>query len=220
MALQSFHFVVVSVVSYPSLTDGFVFRWAALASSFLAKATELLAKTEKESDRLWNSLKEWEKEESQKSRSRGKAKAPIKKKKKTTTKNGEGEGEDSEDEKSEVWANVRYTNEFCMAKVDDSPFWPAKKCEVKDEELAASLEKAGRVMVSLIGEKGGLRVVRVEDEIKPFDGDVVEGEDLEAASKADRTQLDDCMVMARRIVRGRKQSSAAGGYQEEKKMAT
>jgi len=178
-------------------------RWAALSSSFLTNAEKLLAKTVAESDSLWDSLKMWEKEEDRKAKGRaGKAKK----------KNESGEA-------TEVWANVRYTNEFCMAKVDElTPYWPAKKCEAKDEELAKSLHKVGRTLVSLTGENGGLRAVRLED-IRPFDGELIVEEDLEEPSKAIRTQLDECMVMARRIVRGRKEGGANGGYQEEKKVA-
>lgn len=197
----------VSLTVPPSCT----FRWAALASSFLSNATDLLAKIETESDRLWDSLKAWEKEEDRKARSRaGKASAPSRKKVDST-------------DATEVWANVRYTNEFCMAKVDGSPYWPAKKCEAKDEKLASALQSAGRALVSLIGENGGLRASRLED-IRPFDGSLVEEqaeddeEEPEEVPKAIRSQLDECMVTARRIVRGHKQS-IAGGYQEEKKMA-
>lgn len=77
-----------------------------------------------------------------------------------------------------------------MAKVDDSPYWPAKKCEAKDKELASKLHSVGRSLVSLIGENGGLRAVKLE-EVRPFDGNVVEGDDLDEAPKNIRTQLDE-----------------------------
>jgi len=153
----------------------FAFRWAALASSFLGSAEILLAKTEAESNTLWDSLKVWERE----SRT-GKPKASGKKKAES-------------DEATEVWANVRFTYEFCMAKVEGSPYWPAKKCVAKDEQLVSSLHAVGRTLVSLIGEKGGLRAVRLE-EIKPFDGTTVE-EGLEEYPKAIRTQLDEVSVI-------------------------
>ena len=179
-------------------------RWAALASSFLNNAHKMLEKTEAESDALWDSLKLWEKEEERRNRSRtGKAQASSKKKEDETP--------------TEVWANVRFTNEFCMAKVDGYCYWPAKKCEAKDEELATSLHAVGRMLVSLIGEDGGLRVVRLAD-IQPFDGNIIE-EDLEGQPKSILTQLDECMVMARRIVRGRNQNNnGVAHYREEKKM--
>lgn len=139
----------------------------------------MLAKTEAESKTLWDSLKVWEREEDRKARSRaGKPTTSSKKK--------------EDGEATEVWANVRFTDEFCMAKIDGSPYWPAKKCKAKDEELAKSLHAVGRTLVSLIGEKGGLRAVRLED-IKSFDGSVVE-DDLEEYPKSIRTQLDEVSV--------------------------
>lgn len=80
-----------------------------------------------------------------------------------------------------------------MAKVNNSPYWPANKCEVKDEELAKSLHLVSRGLVALIGESGGLRALRLEEN-RPFDGNVVEEEDLEEAPKNIRNQLDEVRV--------------------------
>ena len=77
-----------------------------------------------------------------------------------------------------------------MAKADYHPFWPGWKCEAEDEELASSLHSVGRGLVSLLDEKGGIRAVRFE-EIRPFDGTIIEDEDLEEASKNVRSQLDE-----------------------------
>jgi hypothetical protein len=77
-----------------------------------------------------------------------------------------------------------------MAKADDHPYWPGRKCEAKDEELAKLLQSVGRALVSLTGEEGGLRAVKFE-EIRPFDGHVIEDENLEEATRNVRNQLDE-----------------------------
>ena len=103
---------------------------------------------------------------------------------------------------SEVWADVRITDEIIMAKLDDYPWWPAKMCQVKDPELASKLGKLNRSLVTLIGERGDLRLVN-DDDIKPFTGSQFDEEEDEEVSKETRSQLDDCIAMARRILRGK-----------------
>ena len=137
-----------------------------------------MEKIEEESEHLWELIKIWEKEEQRQART-GKTKVSRKKQEEGTA-------------PTEVWANVRYTDEFCMAKVGDFPFWPAKKCEAKDKDLKSSLKTTSRALVSLIGEEGGLWATRLED-IRPFNGDMIQ-EDLEDQPKHIRTQLDEvCM---------------------------
>lgn len=70
--------------------------------------------------------------------------------------------------------------------------------KTEDEELASSLHNAGRTLVSLIGENGGLRAVRLED-IRPFDGNIIE-EDLEEQPKAIRTQLDEVRMAENPVI--------------------
>lgn len=110
---------------------------------------------------MYDALKEWEKEEERRKRTRV-GKASNKKPAAATF-----------DTATEVWANVRFTDSFCMAKVasqeENFPAWPAKRCEAKDPKLAASLKSVNRVLVSLIGEEGGLRVVKIDD-ISPYTG--------------------------------------------------
>jgi hypothetical protein len=132
---------------------------------------------EEESESLWGLLKVWEKEEQRQARSRaGKTKVSKKKEKEETA-------------PTEVWANVRFTDEFCMVKIGSFPFWPAKKCEAKDKDLKSSLHAMGRALVALVGEDGGLRAVRLED-IRPFNGDMLE-ENVDDQPKHIRTQLDE-----------------------------
>jgi hypothetical protein len=155
----------------------FAFRWSALAFAFLRNASQKLEDIEEESESLLGLLKVWEKQEQRQARSRA-GKTKVSKKK-----------EVEETAPTKVWANVRFTDEFCMVKNGSFPFWPAKKCEVKDKNLKSSLHTIGCALVALIGEDGGLRAVRLED-IRPFTGDMLE-ENMDEQPKHIRTQLDE-----------------------------
>jgi len=162
-------------------------RLAALTSGLSEVALEKLKSLEDERDDLIHAVKAWQKEEDRKSKSR-----PGKKNKSSKKMSGP----------SEVWANVRFTDEIIMAKAEEWPWWPAKKCQVKDPGLAESLSSLNRCLVALIGEMGGLRVVKTEN-IRPFTGKTIEDDDSTELDKDVRNQLDDCMTMTRRILRGR-----------------
>lgn len=163
-------------------------RLASLAAGFVQDAMDRIEKMEIEHADLVDAIKKWEREEERQAK---------KGKKKTTNKvKGEYNGP------SEVWANVRFTDEIIMAKAEDYPWWPAKECVARDPATAESLDKLGRCLVSLVGESGGLRVVMKKD-IKPFTGKPIEDDDLSEISKESRNQLDDCLALARRILRGR-----------------
>ena len=60
-------------------------------------------------------------------------------------------------------------------------------------------------VIAFMGEMGSLRVVKTEN-IKPFDGAVVEEDGVEYAKEM-MSQLDDCMTMTRRIQRGLQKGS-------------
>ena len=106
--------------------------------------------------------------------------------------------------------------------------WPAQAMKwtvslrggllVQEEELAQSLESVGRCLVSLVGELGGLRVIKTES-LLPFSETLPEDEALSNHSKEMRTQLDECMAMARRIIRG-KEKKAARASKKKKKSIT
>jgi linker histone H1 and H5 family/Williams-Beuren syndrome DDT (WSD), D-TOX E motif len=172
-------------------------RLASLTAAFITDATERIEKIEYERDALLDAIKTWTKADERDAKQRdGKNKgAPSK-----SSRDMEGP--------SEVWANVRYTDQICMAKAEAFPWWPAKKCIAKHSEIANSLEALGRTLVAFIGEMGGLRVVKTAM-LKPFTGTLVDNDgsgDGEGAgvayTKEMKTQLDDCMAMARRILRG------------------
>jgi hypothetical protein len=166
-------------------------KFASLAAAFVRKATEKLEKLETENDKLSDILEVWER-------------AVAGKRKKTDIK-----------EPSEVWANVQFTDDFCLAKVEEYPWWPAKKCVAKDENLAASLESLDRALVSFVGESGGIRVVKKEG-LLPFSETLPEEETSAARPKELRTQLDDCMTMARRIIRGKEKKAAKAAKKKKK----
>ncbi|EEC43115.1 predicted protein [Phaeodactylum tricornutum CCAP 1055/1] len=163
-------------------------RLASLVGAFVKNAQDKMGKLEDERDDLLAAIKTWEKEEERRVKNRG-GKKPVGR----PTKDSVGP--------SEVWANVRFSDEICMAKAENWPWWPARKCTPKDGSLARSLAGLDRSLVALIGEMGGLRVVKTES-IKAFSGTLVEDEDLGQYNKSVRSQLDDCMAMGRRIARG------------------
>jgi histone H1/5 len=171
-------------------------RLAALSTAFVYNAKEKFEKIEVERDELANALAAWEKEEERLSKNRAGKKTTGKPPKEIVG-------------PSEVWANVRMTDNVLMAKAEDYPWWPAKKCEPKNPALAKSLSNLNRSLVSLIGEMGGLRVVKNEN-LAPFTGNKIEEDDGETeVSKEIRSQLDDCMTMARRILRGRPNTASS-----------
>jgi hypothetical protein len=184
-----------------------VSKMASLVTAFCSKASEKLEKIEYETSSLNKALRAWQKASQRKKPSNEDIKEP-----------------------SEVWANVNFTNDFCLAKVQDYPWWPAKICVAKDKELAESLSTLGRTLVSLVGESGGLRVVKTE-ELAPFSETPPEDAGYMNQPKDIRTQLDECMTMTRRIIRGRDKKAARASrkklktstdneFKEEKKLAS
>lgn len=164
-------------------------RLASLTCAFIRDAMAEIEKLKIKRDELISALQAWGKEEERQTKVRdGKKKALA------------GAPKDII-EPSEVWADVRCTDEIYMAKAEGYPWWPAKKCEVKDPVLARSMSQLNRSLVAFVGEMGGLRVVNTGN-LTPFTGLLVD-EKLEVEFPRDiRTQLDDCMAMARRIQRG------------------
>lgn len=167
-------------------------RLASLASGFVLDSMRRIERMEFQHDDLVTAMAKWEKDQERRAknnlngRKTGKAKAY--------------------DGPSEVWANVRITDEICMAKAENYPWWPATKCEAKDSALAQSISELDRCLVSLVGESGELRVVMNSD-IREFTGQTIDDEDTAKASKDTRNQLDECMTLARRILRGRQRAA-------------
>lgn len=153
-------------------------RMSSLIASFIHDAMEKIEKIEDEREELTAALKAW---------NRGGRTG----KKKSS----------NQEEPSEVWANVVYTDEIVMAKTDEFPWWPAKKCIAKDTKIAENLDDLNRSLVAFVGEMGGLRVVKTEN-LKPFTGKPIEDDNKEEFTKEVQATLDDCMAMARRILRG------------------
>jgi hypothetical protein len=176
-------------------------RMASLVAAFAKNAKDKMTKLEGERDGLYHSINQWEKEEERRVKSR------------TSKKPSTGHSTDWSGP-SEVWANVRFTDEICMAKAEDWPWWPARMCRPKDPSLAQTLASLNRSLVALIGETGSLRVVTTEN-IQSFTGKQIEV-DMSMYSKHIRSQLDDCMSMGRRISRGL-QSLSNGKQKASKK---
>lgn len=154
-------------------------KLAAFVSAFVNKASAKVAKMEEEHSALMDAMNAWGKSRSKKKSSQG---AP---------------------ELSEVWANVNFSDEFCFVKIDEYPLWPARKCLPKDDELVSQLESVDRILVSLVGERGALRIVKT-DACIPFADTLPEGEDVSSHNRDIRNQLDEAMNVARRVARGQK----------------
>ncbi len=186
-----------------------VSKLGALVAAFCHKAAGKLGKLEAEQDALNGAIDAW---------------AKVLSLRKKSNKSGDIEP-------LEVWTHVSYTDDFCLAKVEPYPWWPAKKCVVRDKVVAKSLEDLGRTVVSLVGESGGVRVI-THDKILPYSTTPPEDNDLTSHPKEIRIQLDECRAMARRIIRGKEKRlkkgskirKSTGGYSEElkdeKKLAT
>lgn len=174
-------------------------RLASFATAFIRDAMEKIEKLESERDELNSALQAWSKAEERQSKQRDAAAASKVKSNGATLK--------EVTRPSEVWANVRYTDQICMAKTDEYPWWPAKVCEAKDPEIAKLLKQLKRSLVAFVGEMGSLRVVKTSH-LQPFTGQSVEeGDEMSEYTKDIRNQLEDCMAMARRIQRGLAKSS-------------
>lgn len=151
-------------------------KLAAFVSAFVNKASAKVEKMEEEHSALLDALNAWGKSRQKKKKSAG-------------------------PELSEVWAHVDFSDEFCFVKIDDYPLWPARKCMPKDAELSSELEAVDRLLVSLVGERGALRVVKTEACV-PFTETLPEEEDLSALTRDIKTQLDEAMKVTRRVLRG------------------
>lgn len=158
-------------------------KLAAYVSAFVTKASAKVGKMEEEYSALMDAMSTWGKSRSKKKSSKA---AP---------------------ELSEVWANVNFTDEYCFVKIEEYPLWPARKCLPKDEELTSELSSVDRLLVSLVGERGALRVVKT-DACVPFSDTLPEGEDLSAHTRDIRNQLSEAMNIARRVVRGQKKKKS------------
>ena len=162
-------------------------RFGALLCAFSNAADTMMAKMEGEREALHRIIEMWEKEEARKARSRKTYKLHP-------------NTERALNKRTEVWADVNYTDDICMVKLDTYPSWPARKCTPKDPSLAASLHPLNLELVSLVGEDGNLRLVKPSN-VTEFTGSI-DDKDLAAVQPDLQSQLVDCITMARRIVRG------------------
>jgi hypothetical protein len=161
-----------------------VSKLAAFVSAFVNKACAKVGKMEEEHSALIDAMTVWGK---------------IRPKKKKSSQ--------ADPELSEVWANVNFSDEFCFVKIEEYPLWPARKCLPKDDELTSQLVSVDRFLVSLVGERGALRVVK-RDVCVPFSDTLPEGEDLSTHTRDIRNQLDEAMNIARRVVRGQEKKKS------------
>ncbi len=121
------------------------FKVRSLICAFVRRASDKLGKLETEKKALLGALSAWAKEEESKQRNRN-------------NKTKYRKSDEKAFSTTEVWANVRFTEEYCMVKLEADPWWPAEKCEPNADQLE-SLASVKRTLVALLGEEGALRVV-------------------------------------------------------------
>lgn len=178
-------------------------RFAALSTAFCRKATAILEKLMSERQSLEKALDRWQREDDRKKRAAASNSLGKKNNRKVV------------EPPTEMWANVDYTNEFCMVRLENHPWWPAKKCVAKDVALQESLRSFDRVLVAMVGEHGELRCVKNED-ARVFTGSAID-DDLEGFSKEDQSQLEESLAIARRIIRGQAKNGDVDSMFDEKK---
>ena len=162
-------------------------RLASLVSAFRRIADKKLSKIQDEREDLQYALKTWQREESRRQNRKAKS--------------GKSKEVEESTGPSEVWANVVFDDEIVMAKAEDWPWWPARRSHPKDPALAETLSSLGRTIVALVGEMGGLRIVKTSS-IRPFRGCMEADDENNKLDRDVRSQLDDCIAMARRVTRG------------------
>lgn len=166
-----------------------VSKLASFVSAFCSKALLIVEKIESENSILKTFLAAFENNRTSTGR---------RKKSSKTSKNFEP---------SEIWTNVHFSDEFYFAKVKDYPWWPCRKCICKDDALNSKFEMLDRTVVSFVGEKGGLRMVKADDELIPFSEHFSNDENLYDQTRETRQSLDDAMATARRVVRAKKNAT-------------
>jgi len=121
---------------------------------------------------------------------------------------------------TEIWTNITTTDEFVQGKVEGYPWWPARICVAKDDDVKLSLKSLNRVLISFIGEPH-LHVVNNDSEIRPFTGKEMVDNDIEEYPTDVVKNLEQSTAMARRIIRAKKYSKGnKKGFIEEKKTSS
>lgn len=133
-----------------------VSRFAALTAALNSRAAPRLDKLAKDNKTLRKAIQFWE--TNGKTR-KGKSKKTFQKFSSAT----------------EIWADVKATDQFVTSKVEGFPWWPARICVPKDGDISKPLENIGRVLVSFVGEQH-LYTVDKRTELKPLALDVDEND--------------------------------------------
>jgi len=178
-----------------------VSRFAALTAALISRAIPRLDKLAKDNKTLRKAIQFWE--TNGKTR-KGKSKKNLPKFSSAT----------------EIWADVKATDQFVTSKVEGFPWWPARICVPKDSDISTPLENVGRVIVSFVGEQH-LYTVDKTIELKPLVLDIDES-DLSQYETEVVKNLKNSLSIARRILRGRGMHSNVTGIEhlEEKKTSS
>jgi len=106
------------------------------------------------------------------------------------------------DSNSPVWTNYELTEEFVWAKVEGYPWWPSRVCVAKDKDIAQQLKIVQRKLISFVGMED-ISCVSAEDEIRPYCGETSPMEDSYVYPEKTMEELNRCLHMTRRILKGR-----------------
>ena len=102
---------------------------------------------------------------------------------------------------TEIWADVRPTYNFVMGKVEGFPWWAARVCLPKDDEILESLKSLNKTIISFVGEQD-LYVVNTDKDLKPFNP-LLDKDDVATFPPEIMKNVEKSIVLTKRILRGK-----------------
>ena len=162
-------------------------RFAALLASLFTRSLPRLEKIQKDSKTLLKAIAYWE--ANNKTRN---GKTQSKKGNQSSTKYSST---------TEIWVDVRPTENFVMGKVEGFPWWAARVCLPKDKEILESLKSLNKTVISFVGEQD-LYVVNTEKDLKPFNPEL-DKEDAKIFPSEIMKNVEKSIVLTKRILRGK-----------------
>ena len=102
---------------------------------------------------------------------------------------------------TEIWADVRPTYNFVMGKVEGFPWWAARVCLPKDDEILESLKSLNKTIISFVGEQD-LYVVNTDKDLKPFNP-LLDKDDVATFPHEIMKNVEKSIVLTKRILRGK-----------------
>jgi hypothetical protein len=162
-------------------------RFAALLASLFTRSLPRLEKIQKDSKTLLKAISYWEAN--------------------NKTRNGKAHGKKGNQSSAkyssttEIWADVRPTYNFVMGKVEGFPWWAARVCLPKDDEILESLKSLNKTIISFVGEQD-LYVVNTDKDLKPFNP-LLDKDDVATFPPEIMKNVEKSIVLTKRILRGK-----------------